>query len=194
MSMRTPFTSLLSYMRSRSGLAYLEFAVTLPFLLALMLGAVEVTRYVLITQKVEKTSMTISDLVAQSTTIKTSDLDNIFLAGPQVMEPYSFNKNGYIIVTSVTQTGAETPANQPIVQWQYAGGGSMVETTHIGAAGAKAVLPAGFTLNDKDNIIITEVFYQFTPLLNTMIYKNMLLYRMSVFRPRLGALNALVKG
>ena len=52
-------------LRKQEGLAYLEFAITLPFLLALFLGAVEVTRYIIILEKVEKVSVTMSDLVAQ---------------------------------------------------------------------------------------------------------------------------------
>jgi hypothetical protein len=173
-----------------------------------MLGAVEVTRYVLVCQKVEKTAMTISDLSAQSVTATTSGLSNILLASQQVMLPYNFNSNGYVIISSVTQTGALTGSNPPIVSWQYAGGGTMVQASHIGTTGTAANLPTGFTLNDKDNIIITEVFYNFTPLFNIPIRYGYMsnpaanrtvinatsLYRQAIFRPRLGALTRLIIG
>jgi len=192
--MKNIHRSLRRFRRCDYGVAYFEFALSAPVLALLLLGSVEVTRYVLITQKVEKTAITISDLAAQETTAKTSILNNDLIASQQVMLPYNFNNNGFVIISSVTQTGAQTAANPPIINWQYAGGGTMVETSQIGTVGQKATLPAGFTLNDKDNIIVTEVYYKFTPLLNNIILGPTNLYRMALFRPRLGVLTTLING
>ena len=54
--MKRALARLLGFHHRQDGVAYLEFAVALPFLLALFLGSVELTRYIIIVQKVEKSS------------------------------------------------------------------------------------------------------------------------------------------
>lgn len=178
--------------RSQRGLAYLEFAISIPFLLVLLLGSIEVTRYILIAQKVEKVAVTLSDVVAQSATITSSEMGNIIKAAAQVMQPFTFNSNAYVIVTSVTQTGAPSVSNRPKVNWQYTGGGTWTQSSHIGTTGNDATLPTDFSLNDKDNVIIAEVFYNFTPLINNnILIGTTSIYKIGVYKPRLGSLSTL---
>lgn len=180
------------FRKNEEGLAYLEFAITMPFLLAMLMGAVEVTRYILITQKVEKVAVTISDVVSQGSTISTTDLNNIITAAAQVMQPYTFNTNAYVIISSVKQTGAYSVSNPPKVNWQYKGGGSWAQNSQVGTPGTAATLPNSMTLYDKDNIIVTEVFYNFQPILITNgVIGNTSLYKVGVFKPRLGDLSTL---
>ncbi len=185
---------ILRFKRSEEGIAFVEFAISIPFLLALLMGAIELTRYILIQQKVEKVAVTIADVVAQATTITNADLANIIDAASQVMQPYSFGASGYVIITSVTQTGAPGPGNLPKVNWQYTGGGTMnpAPGSHIGAPNNNASLPAGFTMADKDNIIVTEVFYNYTPLIaGNGVMNGALIYKLGIYKPRLGALGVL---
>ncbi len=177
---------LLQIARRQEGIAYLEFAIALPLLAALLMGAVEVTRYILIVQKVEKAAVTISDVVAQSQTINSAQLAQLIEAAKEVMKPYSFNSNGYVIISSVTKTGV----NAPKVNWQYAGGGSWVKSSLVGVTGGTALwLP--FTLDDKENVIIAEVFYNYTPIVTNKVISGHMIYKVSTFRPRLGALGSL---
>jgi hypothetical protein len=173
--------------RDQTGLAYLEFAVTLPFLIAMLLGGVEVTRYILIAQKVEKVSVTVSDIVSQADTITTSDLDNLVMAAGQVMQPYSFDGNAYVIISSVYKTGT----NSPVVNWQYSGGGSWIKSSQVGSVGAIANLPDGFTMVDRENVIIAEVFYNYQPIFGSNILNVSQLYKYAIFKPRLGDLSTL---
>lgn len=179
---------ILNWHRAREeGVACVEFATALPFLIALFMGSVEITRYILVTQKVEKSSVTISDVVAQSETIGVTQLNQLVTAVGQVMQPYTFNTNGYVIITSVTKTGT----NAPRVNWQYTGGGTWVRPSQIGSVGLTASLPNGLTLNDRDTVIIAEVFYNFQPILVSEILTARPLYRVAVFKPRLGNLQTL---
>lgn len=180
------------FTRDSSGIAYIEFIFAMPFLLALLMGAIEMTRYIIITQKVEKAAMSVSDIVAQGETISRTDLANIILAAEQVMQPYDFNNDGYVIISSVTQTGPYTINNPPIVNWQYSGGGTWAQASRIGSPGQIATLPGGLTLNDKDNVIVAEVFYNFQPIILTNgIIGNQVIYRTGLYKPRLGALSTL---
>jgi len=180
---------IIRFLRDQAGLAYLEFAFALPLLLMLFLGGVEVTRYILIVQKTEKIAATVADLTAQSQTTTSSELSIIIQAASQVMQPFSFGSNGYVIISSVTKTGT----NAPVVNWQYSGGGTWTQTSQVGTTGHTASLPSGFTMVDKDNIIIAEVYYNYAPMLS--IRNNVMgssrIYKTAIFKPRLGDLSVL---
>jgi|CXWL01.1.fsa_nt_gi Flp pilus assembly protein TadG len=173
-------------LRTELGLAAVEFALALPLLIALTIGSVEVTVYILKTQKLERVSLTLSDLVAQLTTVSSAQLNQIVPSAGQVMLPYSFSADGYAIISSVTKTGN----NSPVINWQYSSGGTP-QTSKIGVSGGAATLPTGFAMVDKDTVIITEVFYNYKPIFSGIIYSNSQMYRYSIYKPRLGNLTVL---
>lgn len=175
------------FRRSEEGIAYVEFALSVPLLLALFMGAVEVTRYIIIIQKLEKASVTVSDIVAQSSTMSSSQLAQLVEAANQVMAPYTFTNNGYVIISSVTKTGT----NPPKVNWQYGGGGTWTQPSHVGVSGGSATWLPISSLDDKENIIIAEVFYNYQPLMVGQVLQGQLIYKISTFKPRFGALNSL---
>ena len=183
------------FRRADDGVAYLEFAVCLPFLMLLLMGSIEIGRYIIIAQKVEKTTITISDVVSQGQTVSTADLNNLIYASSQVMLPYSMGVNGYVIISSVTQNGTYSASNPALVSWQYNSSGtngSWIQTSHVGAVGYSAALPSGMTLNAGDNVIVTEMFYNYLPLITTNgVISGTTIYKTAVFKPRLGALSTL---
>jgi hypothetical protein len=166
------------------GAAVVELALTLPLLLLLFFGGFELTRFILITHKLEKAAYTVSDVVAQQTSVTMSQLEQIMSAASEVMKPYEIGDRGTIVLSSVYQNGSDLPT----VQWQYAGGGTLTHGSNIGVVGGPAALPGGLTLNDKDNIIVTEVFYTFEPLFPGWEIGPSNLYKYAIFKPRLGAL------
>jgi len=187
---------------ARRGAAALEFALTLSlFWVPLLLGIADGSYYLLITERVDRIAYTVTDIVTQYQTITKSDLNDIMLAAGQLMEPVSFNPSnlgvtdesgnttsatGYIIVTSVYQD----PSDGTIVKWQYtyppSGAGVSMPPSAVGSStsGSKATLPEGLTLNSQDNIIITEVFYSFSPLFLDQ-FLSRVVYRQAVYKPRL---------
>ncbi|MCE2927441.1 MAG: pilus assembly protein [Rickettsiales bacterium] len=185
--MKRLYQHLCNLRRREDGIAYVEFATSLPFLLALFMGSVEMTRFIIVSQKVEKSAVTISDVVSQSETIGVTQLNQLISAVGQVMQPYSFGNNGYVIISSVTKTGT----NPPRVNWQYTGGGSWTQSSQVGSTGLTATLPNGLTLNDRDTVIIAEVYYNFQPMLVSDVLTSKQLYRVAVFKPRLGDLQTL---
>ncbi len=174
------------FIRADSGLAAVEFALALPLLILLTFGTVEVTLYVLITQKLERVSLTVSDIVAQSSTISTAQLDQIIPSAAQVMLPYNFSTDGYAIISSITKTGTNTP----VINWQYKSSGT-AQASHFGVAGGNATMPSNFTMVDKDTVIVTEVFFNYKPVLFGIVYSSGQMYRYSIFKPRIGNLNVL---
>jgi len=183
-----------AFRRAEEGIAYFEFALLLPVLITLLMGTVEVTRYILITEKVQKVSMVVANVVAQAKSVSSADLGNIVTSAAQIMQPFTFGANGYVVISSVTQTGTQSANNPPLVSWQYGGGGTMAPApgSRIGTTGGPATLPNNIPLNANDNIIVTEVFYNYTPLMATNgLLGNNLIYQVGLFKPRLGALSTL---
>ncbi len=169
------------------GIAMVEFALCAPFLLILMMGAVEVSRYIIINQKLDKVAFTVSDVVAQSTVLTSGGINQLLVATQDIMEPYNFGADGIVYITSVTKD----PNDYPTVRWRHTGGGGLSgNNSQVGDIGLTANLPAGFTLNDRDNIIIAEVYYRFTPLLTQNVLGEMIIYKMAIYKPRLGTLTA----
>lgn len=167
------------------GVAATEFALTLPIWITMMLGAGDGTYYMLVNEKTDRIAYTVTDIVTQYQVISIANLDDILKAAKQLMDPFPFDNNGIVIVTSVYK-----PAGQsPVIKWQYAGGGTLTQTSKIGTTGSTPTLPNGLTMNDNDNVIISEVFYNFEPLfVSQSMFSDKLLYRVAVYKPRLSPL------
>jgi hypothetical protein len=175
--------------------AAIEFALSLPILITLVLGLGDGTYFLLVSERTDRIAYSVTDIVTQYQSITLANLSTIFMAAPQLMKPFTFGSNGTVIVTSVWQP----PGGVPTVCWQYSGGGSLSGmTSKVGPAnnssanctgGPAATLPNGLTLNDNDNVIISEVYYNFKPLfLNVGPIGSYLLYRVAVYKPRLSLL------
>lgn len=177
---------LTKFWRNRQGIAATEFALLMPALLLLFFGVVEVSRFLIISQKVEKLAFSSSDVVAQSSTVTTAELTAMLDATVHVMKPYDFGPNGVVIITSVYRAAG---ANGAKIAWQRTGGGTLVKTSKLGTTGATPTLPPGLTLNERDNIIVAEVYYNFRPWFAGQMLDPSTIYQRAFFKPRLGALN-----
>ena len=171
--------------RARRGVAAVEFALTLPIWTTMILGTADGTYWLLVNEKCDRISYTITDIVTQYQVVTRSNLNDIIQAATQEMLPFTFANNGYVIVSSVYQPTGQNP----IIEWQYSGGGSLVESSRIGTTGGAPALPNGLTLNNNDNVIITEVYYNFTPMfVSSGLFPSQLVYRVAVYKPRLSLL------
>lgn len=74
---------------ARDGLAAIEFALLLPFLLILLFGIVEISNAYQIKQRIALTEYVLGDLVGRSTTLSGAQIDDIFQAADLLMAPYS---------------------------------------------------------------------------------------------------------
>lgn len=171
----------------RSGSILIELAVAMPVLTLIALGGIEISRFVLLNQKLDRVAASISDLVAQSETISTTDISNLFEAAKFVIKPFELADGGVVIISSVSASDG----NPPLVNWQQTGGGALVVASAVGSPGGNATLPPGFTIISGDNVIIAEVFYDYVPWPISGVTSSARLYHRALFRPRFGSLNAL---
>lgn len=179
------------FRRDRRGVAALEFALILPILVLLALGCFEVPRYVMLWQRMERTASGVSDLVAQADEPLTQDqMTDIFSSAKLLMQPYDVIANGSIVVTSINNpTGGVTN-----VSWRVACGtgdnnGKMGAVSAQPPAAQTAPPSANFPTSllpiAKDNeVLVTEVYFTFTPVFRNFIYSGSTLYANAFTRPR----------
>jgi Flp pilus assembly protein TadG len=82
------------------GVSAVEFALILPLMLTLYLGAVELSQGIAADRKVTMTARTTADLVSQVTSLSTTDISNSLSAASAVMAPYPVS-NLKVTVSSV---------------------------------------------------------------------------------------------
>jgi len=123
--------SLKKLLRCRKDLSALEFALFLPVLLIALVGSVEVSRYIIILQKVDKTAYTIADMVSQSEPnepgkeaetwrISRTQAQDVTRLYQDLMDPYWADEVGIMSSMSFTQND---PADLPVIDWVVIGGG-----------------------------------------------------------------------
>lgn len=172
--------------RDRAGSALIELGAVLPVLVLLAMAGTEVARYALLNQKLDRVASTMGDLVAQSETLTTAQVDTLFAATAPVAWPFDIANAGAVILSSVSLQGGAARLN-----WQRRGGGALIVASQVGAAGGLATLPAGMILRAGDTLIVAEVWFDFAPVLYPQVAPAARLYHRAFFRPRLGSLNAL---
>jgi Flp pilus assembly protein TadG len=166
-------------LRDSRGSVMIEFGFAMPFLIMLMLGGVELGRYVLLHQKLDRTAMTVADLVARVTNVTPADLNTIFTATGLVMTPFSMGSQGAVVVSSVIEK-----SGSPFVKWQRSGGGTLTVTSDIGVQGANATLSDSALVDASDGIVVGETYYDYSPWFIDLIPSTRL-HHIAIYRPRL---------
>jgi len=181
--------------KDNSAVAMLEFALLLPMLMMMTLGSFEVGRYALLTQKLDRISATMADLVARAEALSADEVDNLFNSTDFLAQPFDFSTSGMVVVTSVVGRAGQ----EPLIIGQRARGTITGVSSKIGSNGGAALLPTVFTdvggqtLADGEGVIVSEVFFSYSPyftgaggkFLGVQILKDMVIYRQAFFRPRL---------
>ena len=176
-----------SFAANRRGSVFVELAFMVPILGAILVGGVEIGRYMMIHQKLSRLADSTSDLVAQKKTLTTADLDDVFESASYLLDPFEMGSDGVIFITSVTAP----PGEDPLVDWQVSGAGYGSATSTVGGPGDTASLPTGFVMDDNENIIIAEVFYDYSPAIFEKFTSPRTIYYRVLDRPRFGALSEL---
>jgi len=180
------FTLLQRLGRNSNGGAMLEFAFAMPILIGLVMGGVEFARFALVNQKMERVTSFVGDFVARAEALDEADFGDYFAAAQQLGVPFDLFSDGNIIVTSVTGQ-----SSGPEVLWQQIGAGSVTQASKIGAPGDAATLPENFNVDEGEGLVITEVYFDFEPLLLPGLISAHRLYYQAIYRPRRTAILAL---
>lgn len=168
--------------KQQEGAVLSELAMATIVLVPMILGVVEISRYALLTQKLDRVAMTVGDLVSRGENLTTAQINDIFAAVPFLIQPFEMGSRGRVIITAI-----ENPSGAvgPRVAWRREGAGTLTASSTLGAVGANAVVPSPVVLIDNEVIVVTEVFYRFEPFLLPELLPSATVRHSFVFRPRL---------
>jgi Flp pilus assembly protein TadG len=96
-------TRIARFLKAKDGLAAIEFAFIAPVLVTLLFGTIEMGNALECRQKVTSLASTAADLVAQTASVSSGDLTNIFNAVSAIV--YPFTGTATIVVSSVESDG-----------------------------------------------------------------------------------------
>jgi Flp pilus assembly protein TadG len=176
----------------RNGVAAVEFAIILPFMLTLYLGGTELGDGMSVQFKVTLAARTVADLTSQcgntasggqycdtaeGLAIDSNSMNQILGAASTVMAPYS-TRNMVVTVSELTFTGGNATAT---VVWSASTSGSGRST------GSSYPLPAAMQSLQSGTtyyLILGEVTYPYTPSLGYVITGTINMYQNALFFPR----------
>ena len=162
-----------SLRRDQSGVSAVEFAMLLPLMITLYLGAVEVSQGVAIDRKVTLTTRTVADLASQVSSINNAEMTNMLNASAAVIAP--FNVGQLKVVVSAVAIDANGVAT---VTWSDTLNGTKR------AVGSTVSLPSALNVANS-TLIWSEVNYNYVPTIGYVVTGPLLLSDQIYMRPRL---------
>ena len=167
------------FRHEKQGVAAIEFAFIAPILLIVFLGSVEFSQALTLDRRDSQIKGSTADLVAQSDSISTPDLNDIALIADDILETalvMNHNPNNFDLVLISVVTDADGKAT---VDWSYQKGGS--EPYAPGSDYNK--LPNGL-LGPLESVVVSEVSYNFKPEIGHFLTGSIALEENFYLRPR----------
>lgn len=158
--------------RDETGISAVEFALIVPIMISMYVGAVEFSHALTIDRRVTAVASTAADLVAQAEEVTAADLTDIFEASTSILSPYAAGPIS-IVVSSVEADDK----NKTTVDWSCALNGS----PH--AEDSSYAVPTGLT-QPFSSVIVAEVSYTYTPPVGELLTSGITLTDTFYLRPR----------
>jgi Flp pilus assembly protein TadG len=146
-----PFQRLARFVRDRKGVSAIEFAIIAPVLILAYFGLAELCGAMLAERKTSHVASSIGNLVAESASLTTSDVTDIFAAGDIIMSPDS--TTGLEMRVTCIQENAAGTGNA--VLWSEGSGLSPIAT-----GTSVSTLPANL-ITANQSIIMAEAVYTY---------------------------------
>lgn len=157
----------------KRGVSAVEFAMLLPLMVTLYIGGVEVSSAIAVDRKVTLVSRTLGDLVAQSTSLNSTEMTNILNAASSVVQPYSST----LIKATVSRVDVDGNGAAKVI-WSKTKNGTARATN------STVTLPGALNTNNT-SLIWAEAEYVYTPAMGYVITGNLTLKDQIYMRPRL---------
>lgn len=176
-------------LKKEEGAALIETAITLPILILLISGIFEFTNYALINNKLVRAVGVLGDMVARQNLSRTN-LIALMGTVDVIMTPFNKNQQIRIVVSQVRNNGMTTDPKKMLISWQQQINGAV---SNIGTPGNAPVnLPNNITVINNQSIIVTEVYFNYDPIVFNGFFASKPIYKISVFVPRVGSMSALI--
>jgi Flp pilus assembly protein TadG len=174
----------LAFWRNQAGVAAVEFALILPSLLLLYVGTVEVGQGLTVARKLNNVAVVTADLMAQSESLSTTDMTDIFAAAKATLAPY--DAGGLKIQACVVATTGTTQT----VAWCAAEN----DTAPGKGAAPPVAIPSALIETGVEMVVVRTRYHLDTPFSSALsvIGHGYDFQRVYVQRPRIG--DAIDKG
>jgi Flp pilus assembly protein TadG len=164
------------FSRDRDGVSAVEFALTLPIMLTLYLGAVEVGDGMAIKFKTTLVARTVTDLASQYVSIDVPTMNSILGASATVVTPYS----AATMVVTLSELKIPSGQIQGVVQWSCTLNGTSRTLN------SQMTMPANLQNPTADiYILYGEVTYPYTPAMGYVLTGTFNINENIFFYPRL---------
>jgi Flp pilus assembly protein TadG len=163
--------SLRNFARRAEGVAAVEFALIVPIMAMLFMGAVEMSQAVTVNRRVTQVGSTAGDLVARfNGNIASNDIQNIMKVSSYLLAPYPVTRLK-IDVSAVSSTSASaTDTKQKwICTFDTSVSATAVSCTCPNSA---FTLPAAGMVTTADSVVVANVSYGYKPNLFDFFMKN----------------------
>jgi Flp pilus assembly protein TadG len=147
---------------NEDGIAAVEFAMLLPFMITLFFGVVETSMALLCRADVSIMASTAADLVSQADTLASADITNVYNAAGTVLYPYYNGSNAKptIRITSVIWDTVGKSAKVGKIAWTCTQNGSGTLTPGSRAVGNNFTLTQDL-LTSGGSVIVSEIAYSY---------------------------------
>lgn len=159
--------------RDRRGVSAVEFALIAPAMIACYFGMAEITQALLAERKAAHAASAIGDLVAQSSSVSSADVTDIFAIASTIMSPYS-TSTLKMRVSSLTADSGGTPK----VDWSTGSG-----LTALTAGATVTGIPTG-VMTAGQSVVMSEVTYSYDSPVDVMMPNAVTFTRKFYLRPR----------
>jgi Flp pilus assembly protein TadG len=163
---------LLRFSRDRRGVSAVEFALVAPMMIALYFGCVEISDGVAADRKVSLTAAALANLVAQSTSLSSTDMNNVLDASTAIIAPYSASN------LKMTVSCLSIDANKNVTtKWT---------ATRNGGTGMTLTVPTDLKVASTQ-LIFAQVSYAYKPIVGYTITGTLTLSDQMFMMPRITA-------
>ncbi len=168
-----------------SGLAMIEFAASLPFILLISLTGAELTNYATTKMRVSQVALQLADNVSRigngtllsAKSVRESDINDALTGAGVQAGALDLYTHGRVIVSSVEgETYPTNPSGEFRIRWQRCRGAKEHDSTYgnEGDHDLTGVGPVGRQVTAPDNgaVIFVEVAYDYQPLFTDRVIPN----------------------
>ena len=146
------------------GVAAVEFAMIVPIMSVMFIGAVELSQAITVDRRVTQVASSTADLVARAENqISQTEIGDIMKVGGYIVSPYSKNPLK-IVIRNVTSSPTSATVTKQSWSCTYNGtsAGGVPTQTCACSNTAQSIPPNLVTTNDS--VVISEVTYAYKPL------------------------------
>lgn len=162
-----------SFLQNSRAAAAVEFALLLPVALIIMAGIVDITQALAVKRKMVEIAFTVSDLVAQRSSISSSDVNSILTGASAIMLPHDTSKLKIVLsVLNISSSGNK-------VAWASATG----TTAPTSGSVSSLTVPASIVVSGVQ-IVGAQVSYTFTPTFTGLFGESFAFNTQELARPR----------